>query len=112
MVNQARQHCEETRVFTFGLGSGCDQVLCQETAQAGRGSCSIVKDGGKDLNGQVIKALQQATEPSLKNCRVEWTGLTGGQQQLDEVFRNQSIISAMMVPQDKFESLQFRFSSE
>ena len=52
------------------------------------------------MNGQVIKALQQATEPSLKNCRIAWEG--HGDQPLNEVFRNQSIISTMIVPQDKF----------
>ena len=44
VVEQARRHCQEVRVFTFGLGD-CDKRLCIETAEAGRGSCSIVKVG-------------------------------------------------------------------
>ena len=56
------------RVFTFGLGSGCDVDLVRQMAEAGRGTCSIVKDGAADLNGQVIRALQNAMEPSLKGC--------------------------------------------
>ena len=85
---------EKTKVFTFGLGTGCDVNLCEGMAKAGRGSCSIVKDGkNNDLNGQVIKALQQAMEPSLKNCTIEWGGQTeehnaNDTQNLNEVFRN------------------------
>lgn len=44
-IEQARQFSEFARVFTFGLGSGCDTQLCEETAKAGRGTCSIVSDG-------------------------------------------------------------------
>ena len=57
VVNAARQHSEQVRVFTFGLGSGCDVDLVRRTAQAGRGSCSLVEDNSYDLNGQVIRAL-------------------------------------------------------
>ena len=57
VINAARQHNEQIRVFTFGLGSGCDVDLVRRTAQAGRGSCSLVKDNSFDLNGLVIRAL-------------------------------------------------------
>lgn len=112
---QARSKNDETRVYTFGLGSGCDVLLCEEVAVAGRGTCSIVKDGGKDLNGLVIKALQSATEPSLKNCSVSWSASEKpgeGQLQLNEVFRNQSIVATTIVPLSKFSQLAFSFKSE
>ena len=35
---------EAVIVHTFGIGSGCDEILVTETAKAGRGSSSIVKD--------------------------------------------------------------------
>lgn len=47
----AKQHNESTRVFTFGLGSGCDRGLVTKVARAGRGIHTIVEDGTADLNG-------------------------------------------------------------
>ena len=54
------------RVFSFGLGSGCDQNLVKNVAFAGRGTSTIVEDNDPHLNGLVIKALSCAIEPSLK----------------------------------------------
>lgn len=61
-----------TKVFTFGLGSGVDRDLCEGTAKAGRGTCSIVPMQSADLNGLVVNALNNAQEPGLKNCWFEW----------------------------------------
>ena len=72
MENQARAHRDSIRVFTFGLGSGCDKNLVTKVARAGRGTYTIVKDGGEDLNGQVIRALQNAMQPSLKDVQYGW----------------------------------------
>lgn len=57
VVNAAHAQRNSTRVFTFGLGSGCDKSLITKVAQAGRGSYTFVRDGGEDLNGQVVRAL-------------------------------------------------------
>lgn len=85
VVRKAASRSESTRVFTFGLGSGCDRNLCENTAKAGRGTCSFVSDKSSDLNGQVIRALRFASEPSLKECSLSWNG---DRQDLQEVFRN------------------------
>ena len=57
VVEAARERNALIRVFTFGLGSGCDVDLVRRTAKAGRGTCSLVKDNAFDLNGLVISAL-------------------------------------------------------
>ena len=72
IINLAREMSQMLRIFTIGLGSGCDRRLCEGTAEAGRGTCSIVEDKSKDLNGQVVKALQHATQHSLKACSLAW----------------------------------------
>lgn len=51
VVEQAKEYAEQVRVFTFGLGSGCDTILVRRTAEGGRGTASIVADGSTDLNG-------------------------------------------------------------
>lgn len=52
-------------MFSFGLGDGCDQFLVERSAQAGRGTSTIVKDNDPNLNGLVIKALLNAMDPSF-----------------------------------------------
>lgn len=54
------------RVFSFGLGSGCDKYLVENIAIAGRGTSTIVNDNDPNLSGLVVRALSNAMEPSLK----------------------------------------------
>ena len=60
---------DDVKVFTFGIGDGCDADLVKRAAKAGRGSDSIVKDGNSnDLKVKVINALRKASDPSLQKC--------------------------------------------
>jgi hypothetical protein len=60
-----------SRVHSFGIGSGCSKYLVKEVAIAGRGSYSFVSD--KDnLNVKVIDALKKASNPSLRNCSLKF----------------------------------------
>ena len=54
MIEQARAHSADMRVFTFGLSSECDANLVRKVARAGRGSCTLVKDLDPNLNGLVV----------------------------------------------------------
>ena len=74
IADLARAHSDTIRVFTFGLGSGCDKNLVRNVAKAGRGTSTIVEDGSADLNGLVIRALSNAMEPSLKGAKFGWNG--------------------------------------
>ena len=74
MIEQARQHNQDIRVFSFGLGSGCDEFLVNEVARAGRGSSTLVKDGGDELKSCVIRSLSNAMEPSLYGVEYGWSG--------------------------------------
>ena len=42
VIAQATQHSDSARVFSFGLGSGCDRDLVINSARAGRGTYTIV----------------------------------------------------------------------
>ena len=72
-------------MFTFGLGSGCDAVLVGEVARAGRGSSTLVEDGGAELKGCVIRALSNAMEPSLKGVSYGWNNQL---EKEHELYRN------------------------
>jgi hypothetical protein len=56
-----RNHNDQMRIHTFGIGSGCDKELIKQTAVAGRGSFSFASDGSNDLSGLVISALKNAS---------------------------------------------------
>ena len=62
-----------------------------KTAEAGRGTHTIVKDGGEDLNGQVIRALSNAMEPSFKGVSYGWEQKDEAKKK--EVFRNSLVHS-------------------
>lgn len=74
VVNAVRKSCNEsgTRVFTFGIGSGASLDLIRGVAHAGRGSFALIRDGGEDMNGIVLRQLRHAIKPLLSNVRVSW----------------------------------------
>jgi hypothetical protein len=57
--------------------------------------------------------LQKAAEPSLKACSITWLFEDHKEEPepLNEVFRNQSIISTRIISKDSLEKLKFGFSS-
>ena len=76
-------------MFTFGLGSGCDQRLVTNVAKAGRGSYTFVQDGGEDLNGQVVRALSLAMQPSLKDASYGWNiSDNHDEPKIEDIYRN------------------------
>ena len=105
----ARNHRDTTRVFTFGLGSGCDKNLVTQVARAGRGTYTIVSDGGDDLNGQVIRSLQNAMQPSLKDVEYGWNGETS--KDAAEIFRNSLIYSTKLIMAKDLAAITFRFKT-
>ena len=69
----------------------------------------MVKDKSDEFNSQVITALAQAFEPSLKGCKLVF----GDQQEeLNEVFRNQTLYRSALMSKEEFEKMAFEFSSE
>jgi len=113
-----RKQNESVRVHSFGVGSGCDQILVNKMAEAGRGSSSFVYDNSSELNGLVVTALSKAMQPSLKNCTFTWTDSTQDEktqvtpEQLNEVFRNQSVILTRMLTQAQADHLKVKFHSD
>jgi hypothetical protein len=86
---------DDTKVFTFGIGNGCDEDLVKRVAEKGRGSYSIVGDNNpKDLKAKVINALRKASDPALSNCSFRL-----GQENFDlgEMYRNQSVNCCTML---------------
>lgn len=72
VVNSIEDMCKKNdnvKVFTFGIGSGCDKDLVQRCSDVGNGFYSIVEDGEpKELKIKVVRALWSASEPALQDC--------------------------------------------
>ena len=47
------------KVHTFGIGADVDKNLVKRAAEAGKGSCSLVRDTN-NLKAKVISALMKA----------------------------------------------------
>ena len=80
-----------------------------KVAAAGRGSHSLVLDNSNQLNSKVISALANAFEPSLKGCKLIFGEK---QEELNEVFRNQTIFRSAMMSTNQFQQMKFEFSSQ
>ena len=64
-----KEENDETRVFTFGIGQGCDKYLVKESAKAGKGKHYFVMEKEMDqLKRKIIDSLQCASEPALNGC--------------------------------------------
>jgi len=60
-----------TRVHTFGIGSGASQYLVKGLAIAGKGSFQFATEG-EDLTPKIITSLKRATLPAYTDVKIEW----------------------------------------
>ena len=73
IIQSAERSSDVCRIHTFGIGDEIDGEFVKKLAQVGRGSYSIFSDNRtKKLNSLVVKAIERAFEPSLKNCEIIW----------------------------------------
>ena len=65
-VNMECSKNDNVKLFSFGIGSGCDENLVRNSAIAGKGECSIIGDNDPVLlKEKVVNSLKKASEPSL-----------------------------------------------
>ncbi|XP_021111818.1 von Willebrand factor A domain-containing protein 5B2 isoform X3 [Heterocephalus glaber] len=65
-----RWHRGAARCFSFGLGSGCRQLL-QGLAVLSRGRAHFLRPGER-LQPMLVQALRKALEPALSDISVDW----------------------------------------
>ena len=66
------KHNHETRVHSFGIGSGASKYLVNEIAHSGKGTATHIADNDKQINAKVIRALKQAAKPAFTNVKIDW----------------------------------------
>ncbi|CAD8104459.1 unnamed protein product [Paramecium primaurelia] len=60
----------ETRIYTLGIGSRCNQYLIKRMAEVGNGKFHFVSDN-EEINAKVIDLLEDSLTPYLKAFKVE-----------------------------------------
>jgi hypothetical protein len=66
---------KNTRVYGIGLGSGADKALVEGVAHAGKGLSDCIPDKG-DIRAVVVRHLERALQPTLRNVKVEFQDAT------------------------------------
>ena len=57
---------DDTKVFSFGIGNGCNEDLVKKCSEAGRGDYNIIADNSPtELKSKVVASLRKASDPAL-----------------------------------------------
>lgn len=72
VVRNVKNNSNNTRVFTFGIGSDCSVQLVKELAKAGGGIYNFVSDDETNLNAKVIRSLKVASKPAFTDIKIDW----------------------------------------
>ena len=95
-------------MYTFGLGDDCDTNFLERVASAGRGFCSIIRDGG-DVRGPVIQALAESMMVHVYGAKWGWQGEKLEQKDLR---RDYLISSTRIFKKAAFENVAFKVFAE
>ena len=67
------KHSGKCRVHAFGIGEGVDVLLIKNSAKAGKGSASFIKND-EDIGKKVISALKKCIFPCVSEWGIDWKG--------------------------------------
>jgi len=71
VINLIKNHAHDSRVHTFGIGSGASRYLVKGSAIAGNGSFQFAVEG-EDLTPKVVQSLSRATVPACTGSTIIW----------------------------------------
>ena len=69
----AREHADQARIFTFGIGAGASHHLVRGLARAGGGTSEFIYPGER-IEPKVLRQVARLLSPALTDVRVEWVG--------------------------------------
>jgi hypothetical protein len=72
-VELAKRHANNTRIFSFGIGSGVDKKLINELAGAGHGKSEFLQENQtKHLQDRITMQLKRALQPAYTSVQLTW----------------------------------------
>jgi Ca-activated chloride channel family protein len=66
-----RKNQESTRVFSIGIGAGCNEYFIKGLARAGRGASEFIYPGER-IEPKVLRLFSKITQKSLNNPEILW----------------------------------------
>ena len=75
VLELARKHAEQARIFAFGIGRGVSEYLVRGMARASRGAASFIYPGER-IEPKVLSMFGRVRMPVLDDVRVDYHGLT------------------------------------
>jgi Ca-activated chloride channel family protein len=73
LINLMSEHLENTRLFTFGIGSAPNEFLMHRMAEVGRGQSRFIRSH-EDVGDVMADFFQTLEAPVLTDVTVEWEG--------------------------------------
>jgi Ca-activated chloride channel family protein len=66
-----RKNQESTRVFSIGIGAGCNEYFIKGLARAGRGASEFIYPGER-IEPKVLRLFSKITQKGLNNLSIHW----------------------------------------
>lgn len=76
VINIAKKNVSNSRIFTFGIGSGASTSLIRNVAKVTNGRATFVQDNER-LQAKVVSVLKSAMQQPVINLQLQWTLPTG-----------------------------------
>eukprot|EP00092_Neocalanus_flemingeri_P009192 GFUD01009893.1.p1 GENE.GFUD01009893.1~~GFUD01009893.1.p1 ORF type:complete len:803 (+),score=226.34 GFUD01009893.1:227-2635(+) len=77
-IQLVKEHNQQNRVFTLGIGASADRHLVKGMARAGMGVPSFTTYG-ENIAGKVLKQLKQSLQPCMHGVQIDWGTQAGGE---------------------------------
>lgn len=75
-IKTVKKEARNTRVFTFGIGSGASIELIEGLSKAGNGYSEIIQDNN-DMEQKLMKQLNRAAKIGITDIQINWQQLKG-----------------------------------
>ncbi len=74
VIALCRQHSEQCRIFSFGIGAGCSEYLVRGVARATKGASEFIFPGER-IEPKVLRMFARVGSPTYKEVTVHWSDL-------------------------------------
>lgn len=72
VIALAKKNCNNTRVFTFGIGDGCSTSLIKNVAEVSGGESVFIKDSD-NMKAKVISIMKSSFNGVLRDIKIEYS---------------------------------------
>jgi Ca-activated chloride channel homolog len=74
VISLARDHRNDTRIFSFGIGYGSSESLVRGLATATHGAAEFISPD-EQIEDKVLRQFSRVATPAMNNVRIDWKGM-------------------------------------